>query len=148
LGRIGDKSAVAPLLSAASKPNGKALEHAIIYALIEIQDAEATAKGMVTIREVDRPLIARVTLDLRCERPVAELTLEQDAGRTTSGLIGAIWQVRHNLSLDAGWRIARAERASLREFRAGFTWAVPLWSDSQPRGAVPSSPQLRRNLRA
>ena len=59
-------------------------------------------------------------------RPVAEVVLEQDAGRTLSGLVGAIWTVRHNLSLDAGWRVARAEDANLREFRAGFTWAIPL----------------------
>lgn len=48
LGRIGDKAAVAPLLNAASKPNGRALEHAIIYALIEIQDSEGTAKGLTS----------------------------------------------------------------------------------------------------
>lgn len=48
LGRIGDSSAVEPLLNAASKPKGRALEHAIIYALIEIQDAEGTAKGITS----------------------------------------------------------------------------------------------------
>jgi putative heme-binding domain-containing protein len=49
LGRIGDKSAVALLLRAASKPNGRALEHAIVYALIEIQDAEGTAGGIASM---------------------------------------------------------------------------------------------------
>lgn len=48
LGRIGDESAVAPLLNAAAKPNGRALEHAVIYALIEIQDADETAKGITS----------------------------------------------------------------------------------------------------
>ena len=76
-------------------------------------------------------------------RPVAELTLEQDAGRTTSGLIGAIWQVRHNLSLDAGWRVARSEGADVREFRAGFTWAFPLGSGSETRRAAPPSAPSR-----
>ena len=61
-------------------------------------------------------------------RPVAEAVVEQDAGRTVSGVVGGIWQVRHGLSLDAGWRIARADGATLREFRAGFTWAVPVKS--------------------
>jgi hypothetical protein len=61
-------------------------------------------------------------------RPVAEAVVEQDAGRTVSGVVGGICQVRHGLSLDAGWRIARADGATLREFRAGFTWAVPLKS--------------------
>ena len=72
-------------------------------------------------------------------RPVAEAVMEQDAGRTVSGVLGAIWQVRRTLSLDVGWRIARADGASLREFRAGFTWAVPLGSDADGRRAGPSS---------
>ena len=61
LGRIGDHSAVQPLLAAAndtslrgsSNDNGtpivdRALEHAIIYALIEIADAERTASGLTS----------------------------------------------------------------------------------------------------
>jgi cbb3-type cytochrome oxidase subunit 3 len=79
-------------------------------------------------------------------RPVAEVTLEQDAGRTTSALIGAIWQVRHNLSLDAGWRVARSEGADVREFRAGFTWAFPLGSGSEARRAGPQSAPLPHHL--
>ena len=74
-------------------------------------------------------------------RPVAEVTLEQDAGRTTSILVGAIWQVRQHLSLDAGWRVARSEGPAVREFRAGFTWAFPLGSGGETRGAsAPSAP--------
>jgi hypothetical protein len=66
-------------------------------------------------------------------RPVAEAVLEQNDGRTVSGVVGGIWQVRKGLSLDAGLRIARADGATLREFRAGFTWAVPLKSDGEAR---------------
>jgi hypothetical protein len=79
-------------------------------------------------------------------RPVAEAVLEQDAGRTISSVVGGIWQVRHGLSLDTGWRIARAEGATLREFRAGFTWAVPLKSGGEARRMGPSGlpPQWRR----
>jgi hypothetical protein len=76
-------------------------------------------------------------------RPVSELTLEQDAGGRTSGLIGAIWQVRHDLSLDAGWRVARSAGEDLREFRAGFTWAFPLGSGSEERRAAPPSAPSR-----
>ncbi len=72
-------------------------------------------------------------------RPVAEVVLEQDAGRTVSSVVGGIWQVRHGLSLDAGWRIARADGATLREFRAGFTWAVRLKSGSEARRTGPPS---------
>ena len=71
-------------------------------------------------------------------RPVAEVVVEQDAGRTVSGVVGGIWQVRHGLSLDAGWRIARADGAILREFRAGFTWAFPLKSGGEARRVGPS----------
>jgi hypothetical protein len=72
-------------------------------------------------------------------RPVAEAVVEQDAGRTVSGVVGGIWQVRRGLSLDAGWRIARADGATLREFRAGFTWAVPLKSGGDARRTGPPS---------
>lgn len=77
-------------------------------------------------------------------RPVAEVTLEQEAGQTVSGLIGAIWQVRHNLSLDVGWRVERSEGTDAREFRAGFTWAVPIGSGGKARTAPPSPPQRWR----
>jgi putative heme-binding domain-containing protein len=46
LGRLGDAEAVELLLHAAAKPNSRAIEHAIIYALIEIQDPDKTAKGI------------------------------------------------------------------------------------------------------
>ena len=72
-------------------------------------------------------------------RPVAEVVLEQDAGRTVSSVVGEIWQVRHGLSLDAGWRIARAVGAILRECRAGFTWAFPLKSGGEARRVGPSN---------
>lgn len=75
-------------------------------------------------------------------RPVAEAVLEQNDGRTVSGVVGAIWQVRKGLSLDAGLRMARADGATLREFRAGFTWAVPLKSAGDARRTGP--PNLPR----
>lgn len=59
-------------------------------------------------------------------RPVAEVVVEQQGGQTVSGLVGAIWQLRDQLSLDAGWRVARTAGTTAREFRAGFTWAFPL----------------------
>ena len=76
-------------------------------------------------------------------RPVAEAVLEEEDGRTVSGVVGAIWQVRHGLSLDAGWRIARADSTTLREFRAGFTWAFPLKSGGDARRLGPSGAQPR-----
>jgi hypothetical protein len=72
-------------------------------------------------------------------RPVAEVVLEQDDGRTVSSVVGAIWQVRKGLSLDLGWRVARADGATLREVRAGFTWAFPLKSGRDARRTGPTN---------
>jgi hypothetical protein len=66
-------------------------------------------------------------------RPVAEAVLERNDGQSVSGLVGAIWKMRDSLSLDAGWRLARTDGDNQREFRAGFTGAVPLRSDSRDR---------------
>ncbi len=61
-----------------------------------------------------------------------------------SCVVAVEWQVRHGLSLDAGWRIARGDSTTLREFRAGFTWAIPLKPGGEPlRTGPPSLPRWR-----
>jgi hypothetical protein len=57
-------------------------------------------------------------------RPVAELSYEKDFGsqRALSGLFGAIWQVRDNLSFDLAVRRARLDTHTLDEVRAGLTF--------------------------
>lgn len=62
-------------------------------------------------------------------RPVAELFHEREWGgvATSSGLIGAIWQLSEGLSVDAGLRGARVGGRSLGEIRAGLSFALPLW---------------------
>jgi hypothetical protein len=61
-------------------------------------------------------------------RPVAELFLEGEGSLpvTVSGLAGAIWRVRDDLSLDAAIRLARAGGVDTKEVRAGLTWAFPV----------------------
>jgi opacity protein-like surface antigen len=61
-------------------------------------------------------------------RPVAEVFHERDFGtfRTTSGLIGAIWQVQRNLAFDAAFRHASINDHSQDEVRAGLTFSFPL----------------------
>ena len=77
-------------------------------------------------------------------RQVAEVVLEQEDDRTVSGVVGAIWQVRDGLSLDVGWRVARADGATLREVRAGFTFAFPLKSGGEVgRMGPPNLPRWR-----
>ncbi len=61
-------------------------------------------------------------------RPVAEMFHERDFGSATitSGLIGAIWQVRRNLSFDAALRHASVNDRTLDEVRAGLTFSFPV----------------------
>jgi hypothetical protein len=61
-------------------------------------------------------------------RPVAEVFYEDEIGasHTISGLIGAIWQVRDNLSFDVGFRQALTDGHPVSEIRAGFTVGFPL----------------------
>jgi hypothetical protein len=61
-------------------------------------------------------------------RPVAEGLLERDFGVMTlySGLVGAIWRARDNLSFDAAVRLGRSDNGVLTEVRGGLTWAFDL----------------------
>jgi hypothetical protein len=80
-------------------------------------------------------------------RPVAEFVLDRGQEPTVSGLVGAIWTVREKLSVDAGWRIARIGDDTQREFRAGFTWAIPLGQGSSA-GSASRSPHLSGRWRS
>jgi len=61
-------------------------------------------------------------------RPVAEVLYERDFGglRTTSGLIGAIWQIRESIDLDVGLRRGRVNDHPLDEVRVGLTVRFPI----------------------
>jgi putative membrane-bound dehydrogenase-like protein len=79
LGRIGDRSAAAALLEAASRPSDRALEHALIFALIEIADPKQTASGLNSAHPGTRraALIALDQMDqgrLEAAVVIAELT--------------------------------------------------------------------------
>ena len=67
-------------------------------------------------------------------RPVAEFFYEEEFGRahTISALIGAIWQVRDNLSFDIGFRHAITNGVNVNEVRAGLTIGFPLRFFSGP----------------
>jgi hypothetical protein len=57
-------------------------------------------------------------------RPVAEVFYEDNisTAQTTSGLAGAIWQVRDNLSFDGAFRRAFTDGRPTSEIRAGVTF--------------------------
>jgi hypothetical protein len=61
-------------------------------------------------------------------RPVAEFFYEEEIGqsRTVSGLVGAIWQVKDNLSFDVGFRHAVVNGHPVEEVRAGMTFGFSL----------------------
>jgi len=67
-------------------------------------------------------------------RPVAEFFYEEEFGQahTVSGLIGAIWQVRDNLSFDMGLRHAITNGVHANEIRAGLTFGFSLQRLSGP----------------
>ncbi len=62
-------------------------------------------------------------------RPVAELFVEREFARSTtlSGLVGAIWRISDNLSVDLGYRRAEVGARSVDEIRAGLTVSFGLW---------------------
>ena len=59
-------------------------------------------------------------------RPVAEFFYEEGIGqlRIVSGLVGAIWQVKDNLSFDVGFRHAVVNGHPVEELRAGMTFGL------------------------
>ena len=56
------------------------------------------------------------------------LFYEKEFGKaeTVSALLGAIWQVRDNLSFDIGLRHALTNGHPVNEIRAGLTFGFPL----------------------
>lgn len=70
LGRIGDPYAVDALLQYAARPLGRAREHATVYALIEINDFAATARGLSR----NSPEVQKRALWALNEMPASSLT--------------------------------------------------------------------------
>jgi hypothetical protein len=62
-------------------------------------------------------------------RPVSEVFYDRDlAGpESESVLVGAIWEVKDFLALDAGLRGAHVGQDHAAEARLGFTWTFPVW---------------------
>lgn len=62
-------------------------------------------------------------------RPVGELFVEREFGTATtvSGLVGAIWRVREDLSLDLGLREASLNGHAVSEVRVGVTFGWAAW---------------------
>jgi putative membrane-bound dehydrogenase-like protein len=85
LGRIGDKSAVPALLAAAGEPADRALEHAIRYALIEINDRDGTAAGLQSANALTRQG-ALVALDEMDDGKLAPATVAAELNSPDPGM--------------------------------------------------------------
>jgi hypothetical protein len=69
-------------------------------------------------------------------RPVVELFYDKVwmETETRSALVGAIWQVKDDLSFDAAYRYALVNGHAVNEIRAGLTFAFRVEGDSTPAG--------------
>jgi hypothetical protein len=67
-------------------------------------------------------------------RPVVEVFYDKawSEAETRSALVGAIWQVRDDLSFDAAYRYALENGRPVNEIRAGLTFAFKVESDKTP----------------
>jgi hypothetical protein len=67
-------------------------------------------------------------------RPVAEFFYDKvwTQTETRSALVGAIWQVRDDLSFDAAYRYALVSGRPVNEIRAGLTFAFKVENDKAP----------------
>jgi putative heme-binding domain-containing protein len=75
LGQIGDASAVPAILQRLHSDADRVLEHALVYALIEIADRHATAKGLAS----DSPRVRRAALIALDQMPRGDLSRDEVA---------------------------------------------------------------------
>jgi hypothetical protein len=61
-------------------------------------------------------------------RPVAEVTIEHGDDTATTGLVGAIWNVRDRLAVDVGLRASRSAEGLSRKIRGGLTFSFGIRS--------------------
>jgi putative membrane-bound dehydrogenase-like protein len=159
LGRIGDASAIPSLLSALARDGGvdRTEEHTLIYALIEIGDAEATAAGLklesaATIRgaliALDQMDSGRVTVD-----QVAPLLDSDDAAlrRTAVEIVGRRADSASRVASQLGLWLSddarvKARRDTLGQLVAGFAGDAAVASVVGRELSSPESSEETRRL--
>jgi len=80
IGRIGDKSAVQPLLTALARNNDQVLDHSLTFALIEIADPQGIATGL----KHESPRVRRAALIALDQMADGKLTADQVAPELSS----------------------------------------------------------------
>jgi putative membrane-bound dehydrogenase-like protein len=137
LGRIGAKGATPDLLAAADRAEDRFEEHAIIFALIELDDTETLVGGLnsASLRTRKAALIALDQLEyseLRSDHALALMESEDDALRDAG-----LWVASHH----SDWanditgfvsdrlehaRLSNAERANLQSIVGAYAQAEPM----------------------
>ena len=92
LGRIGQKTAVAGLLAQAGTENDRVLEHALTYALIQIDDRVGTREGLQAAASTTRKA-ALIALD------------QMDSGKLSPATVTALLSSEDTLLKDSAWWI-------------------------------------------
>jgi putative heme-binding domain-containing protein len=92
IGRIGDKSAVPDLFDVMGIRDDRVLEHSLIYALIEIGDREATAKGL-THASANVRRCALIALDQTAESKLEAAAVGKELSAPDTGLREAAWWI-------------------------------------------------------
>ena len=131
LGRIGDRSVVPQLLAAASSVDDRLLQHSIIYALIELGDADATRKGLVATdpKTIAAALIALDQMPGGHLQPKDVISQVDAADSTLHD--AALWVVRQHPDWGielTGWLRTQLRSLPVESDRAAadrFTTAVP-----------------------
>ena len=93
LGRIGDPRAAPALLALAALPLDRALEHSVIYALIEIGDPASTGTAAQSARDSRTRRAALIALD------------QMDGGGLKAGTVVALLDSPDSLLKDTAWWI-------------------------------------------
>jgi len=157
LGRVGEPEAVPALLAAAARPHDRILEHSLTYALIEIDDATATAKGLDTQSPNERraALIALDQMDggnLEAERVAPLLGFSDMLLRNTG-----VWIAGHHPEWGGALAGFFAERLSKPELDpaiaqeltrqlAEFAPSTPIQELIASRLGDPTTPAIIRKL--
>jgi len=99
LGQIGDAEAVESLLASAGRGSDRFFQHAVIYALIEIGDPEATRKGL----ENQNPEVQRAALIALDQMPGGKLARDMVAPLLSSGNVALQTEATRILSQHPDW---------------------------------------------
>ncbi len=140
LGRLGDPAALPALLTAAARPHDRMLEHALIYALIEIGSPAGVTAGLTA----ESPFTRRAALIALDQMPGGHLAPSNVIGylASTNATLkeAALWIVAHH----AGWggELAGLYSRWLRDPGLTGAQAAELWPQLAQFGADPAIQQV------